>query len=191
MEYDAFSRTITRKIIAEMTYISPLLVICRVLKENPSKQGIIFDRPPVVANAEKVWKDGMYHDASDRVTFVSGNFFDGSTLPPAQDGDAFYMRYILHDWGPDDCLRILRNLRKAIGIKKASLLIGEMAIPDRGVVGQPPTMYLVDLHMMAIFGDARERTPAQWKELLEAADFRLEAIHPTRSLLHWVEASPV
>jgi hypothetical protein len=45
--------------------------------------------------------------------------------------------------------------------------------------------------MMSHFGDAQERTPAQWKDLLLKGGFELVGFHATRSLLHWVEARPI
>jgi hypothetical protein len=47
------------------------------------------------------------------------------------------------------------------------------------------------MQMLVIFGKAQERTPAQWHQLFNATGFELVAIHPTRSLLHWVEARPI
>jgi hypothetical protein len=51
-------------------------------------------------------------------------------------------------------------------------------------------MYGIDVLMMAVFGGAQERTPAQWKDLLSQGGFELVDFHATRSLVHWVEAKP-
>ena len=114
----------------------------------------------------------------------------------------------------EDAIKILKNVRAAMGSAKATLLIGECALPNHDVVGVPPVMYQIDmqvcpfassmmqvsvsahdlsscLQMMAIFGTAMERTPEQWKALLAEAGFEMVALHPTRSLLHWVEAKPI
>jgi hypothetical protein len=167
----------------------------KVLLANPKKQGILFDREPVLVNARKLWNeaDGVYHDAGveqERMTMVTGDFFNVDSIPDAQDGDIYYMRYILHDWPEHQALDILRNIRTKMGSKKATLLIGECAIPERSVVGVPPIMYHIDLQMMVAF-NAKERTPTMWKELLTQGGFELVAIHPTRSLVHWVEAVPL
>lgn len=112
-------------------------------------------------------------------------------LPKGKDGDGYYMRYILHDWPTQQALDILRNVRAAIGSANATLLLGECALPDHDTVGVPPAMYQVDIQMMALFGEAQERTPTQWRTLLEQGGFEVVGFHPTRSLLHWVEAKPV
>ena len=44
---------------------------------------------------------------------------------------------------------------------------------------------------VAFGGDAKERTPKQWRRLLAATGFELAEVHPTRSLVHWVEAKPI
>jgi hypothetical protein len=166
----------------------------KVLVANPKKQGILFDREPVLVNARKLWNEtgGVYHDGvEERMTMVSGDFFNVDSIPDAQDGDIYYMRYILHDWPKKEAVEILRNIRTKMGSTKATLLIGEMAIPERSVVGAPPILYHMDIHMMAAFGTAKERTPTMWKELLTEGGFELVDIHPTRSVVHWVEAVPL
>ena len=43
---------------------------------------------------------------------------------------------------------------------------------------------------VAFGGDAKERTPKQWQRLLATTAFELAEVHPTRSLVHFVEARP-
>mmetsp|Transcript_22244 Transcript_22244/g.70635 ORF Transcript_22244/g.70635 Transcript_22244/m.70635 type:complete len:160 (+) Transcript_22244:727-1206(+) len=120
-----------------------------------------------------------------------GAFFEASTIPSGRDGDGYYMRYILHDWPTEEALAILRNVRTAIGSANATLLIGECALPDHDTIGVPPVMYQIDIQMMSAFGEAQERTPMQWQALLAQGGFELVGFHPTRSLVHWVEAKPI
>lgn len=164
----------------------------RVLDAHPSLTGVVLDRPPVIELASKAWgPSGEFSSAAGRAQLKAGSFFEAKDIPPAQDGDAFYMRYILHDWPLKESLSILRNVRAAMGATNATLLIGECALPDHDSVGVPPVMYQIDIQMMVAFGEAQERTPAQWKALLGQSGFELVALHPTRSLVHWVEARPV
>jgi hypothetical protein len=126
------------------------------------------------------------------VSLEAGDMFKAATIPKGKDGDAYMMRYILHDWPTKDALAILKNVRTAMGSSKnSSLLIGECAIPDHDTIGVPPVMYQIDVQMMGIFGEAQERTPAQWKDILSKGGFEFVGIHPTRSLVHWVEAKPI
>jgi C-methyltransferase len=165
----------------------------RVLSVNPSMKGVIFDRPHVIEHTKKLWNEpgGPYNDGThERITMLAGSFFDASAIPEANDGDVYHLRYILHDWGDEDCLVILRNIKEKMKGKKATLLIGESAVPDRHSVGVPATKHHIDLQMMVVFG-AIERTPKLWDKLLTQAGFEIVAIHPTRSLLHFVEAVPI
>ena len=162
------------------------------LKNNPTKKGVLFDLPAVIDNALQYWsvEEGLYHDGTEkRLEMVTGSFLEDNQIPVAQDNDVYYMRYILHDWNKEDCVTILNNIKTAMKGKKATLMIGECAIPDRDNVGIP-AMHKIDMQMMNIFGEALERTPQMWKQLLNETGFDMVAIHPTRSLVHFVEAVP-
>lgn len=162
------------------------------LQNNPDKTGVLFDLPKVTQLARKHWEEeGLYNDGDteQRLKIVSGSFLEPNQIPSAKDNDVFYLRYILHDWNKEDCVTILKNLKVAMKGKKATLMIGECAIPNRNQVGIP-AMHKIDMQMMNVFGQAMERTPEMWKELLDETGFDLVAIHPTRSLVHFVEAVP-
>ncbi|CAB4290936.1 unnamed protein product [Prunus armeniaca] len=62
-------------------------------------QGINFDLPHVVSVAQEC----------DRIENVGGDMFD--CVPKA---DAVIMKSVLHDWGDDECIRILQKCREAI-----------------------------------------------------------------------------
>lgn len=40
----------------------------------------------------------------------------------------YTLRFILHDWDDEDCVRILRSVRHAIGTREASLLIIDVRV---------------------------------------------------------------
>lgn len=165
----------------------------KILMKNPNKSGILFDRPQVIANARPLWfdNDGVYHDGTTgRIQLVEGDFFNPKDIPLAQAGHVYLMRITLHDWNDQDCLQILKNLRqRMMGSDNATLLIGESAMPDRDTVGAP-ILYRSDMVMLSAFGDALDRTPRMWKELLNKAGFDIVALHPTRALAHFIEAIP-
>ena len=101
------------------------------------------------------------------------------------------MRYILHDWNDKDAKQILKNIRSKIKDKKVTLLIGESAMPNRDLLGMPAAIHNLDMQMMVLFGEASERYPKYWELLLKETGFKLVNVHATRSILAWVEASPV
>ena len=120
----------------------------RILSTYPSLRGVVLDRPPVIELAKKAYgSGGEFASAADRVELRGGSFFEAADIPRARDGDAFYMRYILHDWPTKETLAILRNVRAAMGGTNSTLLIGECALPDHDQVGVPPVMYQIDIQV--------------------------------------------
>jgi hypothetical protein len=111
----------------------------------------------------------------------SGNFFEA--VPAG--ADAYNIRHILHDWTDDLCVRILVNIRKAIPTD-GRLLVIEAVVPE----GNDPSMSkLFDMFMM-IFPDGRERTEAEYRNLLSAGGFTLRSVTPTRSPVSVIDARP-
>ena len=158
-------------------------------KRPEMRTSILFDVPSVIKVAKKVFDSELVR--KKQVTFLQGDFFNHTTIPKIEDGDCIYLRYILHDWGDLEAKEILNIVRLAIGNKKATLLIGESAMPDRDFIGTPPAVHNIDMEMLVYFGDAFERYPKYWKKLLNETRFEMTYVHPTRSILAWVEANPV
>jgi O-methyltransferase domain len=95
----------------------------------------------------------------ERIAVTAGSFFDGV---PA-DAEVYLLVRVLHDWGDQDCLRILRACRRTMA-PETLLLIGELILapdPARGW----STAYLADMQMMAMFGNAREQTEAEFRDV--------------------------
>ncbi len=78
------------------------------------------------------------------------------------------------------CLRAMKP--------QALLLIGEQIL-DPDPASRQPVGYLSDVHMMAMFGSARERTEDDFRALLAAADLKLRRVIPTRSTVSVIEAA--
>ena len=166
--------------------------LVRLLRMYPGKTGIVVDRPPVIQMAmTKNAENEEINDVIHKIGYFGGDFFDETKMPEIEDGDVLMMRHILHDWSDADSLRILQTLRAVIGDKKASLLIGECAMPDRDQLGisEFGNVHRMDLEMMVSFA-AKERTPKEWRALLAAGHFNIDAFHSTESCVHWIECSP-
>ncbi|KAL8837677.1 MAG: hypothetical protein Q9170_002438 [Blastenia crenularia] len=91
---------------------------------------------------------------------------------PVEGARAYYMYSVLHDWRDEQCRQILRNLRDAMKRGYSKILINENAIPDAGAVWQITSF---DWTMIAALALA-ERTEAQWRQLVELVDLRVEGI---------------
>jgi C-methyltransferase len=151
-------------------------LLAAILAAAPASRGILYDLPPVVADAPKVLRE---QDVADRVLIAEGSFFDN--VP--RDGDAYVLKNIIHDWPDEKAVQILRNVHAAAG-PRATVLLIEFVIPkhNRDFPGK-----WVDLEMMLNLG-ARERTAAEYRDLLGQAGFRMTRVVQTASPLSVVEA---
>lgn len=138
-------------------------VLRAMLRANPDLRGGVFDLPHVVPDAvEAARKDGL----QERFTAFGGDFFE--SVPCA---DLYVLKYVLHDWDDESCVRILRNCRGSLQeggrIIAVDHLVGELGIP-----GLAPMM---DMNMLVMAG-GRERDIAEFDALFEAAGLRRTAV---------------
>lgn len=77
-------------------------LIASILKSNPRMRGILFDVPAVIEGARaRLAAEGI----ADRCEFIAGDFFE--SVPGG--GDAYILKWIIHDWDDERALTILRN----------------------------------------------------------------------------------
>lgn len=154
-------------------------VLRGVLAKHPAVRGILFDLPGVAASAaEQMQAAGL----AERCACQGGSFFE--TAPSG--ADAYFLRHILHDWTDEQCLAILRNIHRA-SPPHAKLLVCESVIAPGN---EPAFAKLLDLTMLVIPG-GRERTAAEYRDLLVQGGFRLERIVPTAAEVSILEAGKV
>lgn len=152
-------------------------LLAAVLTAAPTSAGVLYDLPDVVAGAPDLL---ARHGVERRVRVESGSFFDA--VPAG--GDAYLLKHIIHDWPDEQAVTILQNIRAALGHDGTVLLV-EFVIPEhqREFPGK-----WADLEML-LLGSSRERTAAEFRELLDKAGLRLTRIVPTASPFSIVEAA--
>jgi hypothetical protein len=151
------------------------VLVCALAAANPALKGIVYDLPHAREGAVAyITRQGLV----DRVTAVSGDFFD--SVPPA---DLYLMKYILHDWNDKACVKLLLNCRRAM---KAS---GRVAVVELrlGPMGEPGLAPLLDLNML-VATDGRERTEDEYGRLFAAAGLSLAAVKQMSSPFSIFEA---
>lgn len=154
-------------------------LLLTILKATPKLQGIIFDAAHVVTGAvEPIHQAGL----KERCMTAAGDFF--KEVPGHVD--AFILKHIIHDWNDIDAARILKTIRTAAK-PGSKLFLVEAVIPEND---QPHLGKLLDLEMMVI-ASGRERTQAEYAQLLGQAGFRIEKIIPTQSPVELIEAVAV
>ncbi len=96
------------------------------------------------------------------------------------------LQAILHDWGDDECLQILGNIRKAMP-EGGRVLVMEMTVPDDA---SDHFVKLLDMSMLFFTDAGRERTHREFEELYRRAGFRVNRILPLPTLLDIRELVP-
>lgn len=145
-----------------------------ILEQTPAASGVLFDLPHVIPESAA--------HRSARLRLQPGDFF-ADELPAA---DAYLLMEVIHDWDDDDANRILAAVRRAAPTN-ARLLIVEAIVSE---AAGPDFSKVLDVIMLAVTG-GRERTPSEYKSLLDRAGFRLERTIPTPSQYSIIEATAV
>jgi hypothetical protein len=153
-------------------------LLAALLETHPPMRGVLLDLPHVAAGARRRFEAA---GLSGRCEVVAGDFF--ASLP--EGGDAYLLKWIIHDWDDQRAVAILGNCRRAM-LGRGRLLLIEAVIP----AGNAPAFHkFMDLNMMVMTG-GRERTAAEYRALLETAGFRLARIVPTATEMSVIEAVP-
>ena len=152
-------------------------LLLRVLQNNPSLHGILYDQPHVLERNRL----GELADNS-RWELSSGDFFKS-----APKADIYLLKYIMHDWPDEQASLILKNIRKAMN-PGARILIMDPLIPEGNT---PHSGKLMDLLCMGIYEGGRERTKKEFEQLLASADLRLNRTIDTGCYVSIIEACAV
>jgi len=154
-------------------------LITSILKSNPKVKGILFDAPQVIEGARpKLEAAGL----AERCETVAGDFF--KSVPAG--GDAYVMKWIIHDWDDEKSITILRNCRSRMRANGRLILV-DCVVPESD---EPHFSKFIDLNMLVMTG-GKERTAKEFEQLLGAAGFRLLRIIPTELPTSIVEAEPM
>jgi len=150
-----------------------------ILKKNPNLKGVVFDAPEVISGTrEKIATAGL----SDRCEIASGDFFQ--SVPSG--GDTYILKWIIHDWDDEKSIRILRNCRQHMSAD-SRLIILDTVVPE---TDELDFSKFFDLNMLVMTG-GKERTEAEFRQLLQSAGFKLLRVIPTELPTSLVEAQPI
>lgn len=155
------------------------ILLTTILKSHAGANGIVYDAPHVVVGAEEaIRKAGL----NGRCRTSGGDFFQ--SVP--RGNDAYLMKHIIHDWPDDRATTILRNCRKGVNAAGKLLLVEVVIAPgDTGDLAK-----IIDLEMLVI-ASGKERTEAEYRQLLAGAGWRLTRIVSTKSPAQIIEAEPM
>ncbi|KAI3505378.1 hypothetical protein L1887_27491 [Cichorium endivia] len=149
--------------------------ISEIVKAYPHLKGINFDLPHVISTAPTY----------DGVTHVAGDMFNA--IPPAE---MIFMKWILYNWSNEDCVKILKNCRKAIPKETGKVIIVEiLQHPTEDDPFNYPRLTF-DLVMFTLFPCGREQSKNDWKKLLGESGFCRYNIIKMPALMSIIEAFP-
>ncbi|WCJ30892.1 O-methyltransferase family protein [Euphorbia peplus] len=142
----------------------------------PYIQCTVLDLPHVV--------DGLHE--TPNMKFVGGNMFDA--VPP---GDAILLKWILHDWSDEDCLKILDKCKKAIKERKGGkvIIIDMVRGNQKQDYATTETQLFFDMLMMMVV-TGKERDEKEWAKLFSDAGFSNYKITASLSLRSIIQVYP-
>lgn len=161
-------------------------LLAHILRSYPRLTGHLFDRPPVITKARKIWNE-MYQDLLTRVVMSSGTYFLVGTLPILKDGDCIILRQVLQDCDDDKALLLLYNLRTAIGSRIVTVCIIEMTATPNDPVSM---RHLMDLHLRIVANGIVRRAPVV-EAMFAQTGFKMVKIVETRTLFRIMVAMPL
>jgi hypothetical protein len=86
----------------------------------------------------------------------------------------YKLQWILHDWGDDECIQILKKCREAIPKEKGKVIIVEAVIEEEGGKhnNYKDVGLMLDMVMMAHTNIGKERTLKEWDYVIKMAGFK-------------------
>lgn len=154
-------------------------LLCSLLAEYPHLDGTVLELERVIAEEDRRWAPKL--GVEDRCTYEAGDMFEA--VPAA---DAYLMKFILHDWGDEDCVRILSTVRDAAPTD-ARLYVAEAVVPGPDT---PHFAKRLDMTMLVHVG-GRERTESEYGSLLGDGGWELRRRwNPDGAPLSVIEAAP-
>jgi hypothetical protein len=156
-------------------------VLAELLNAYPHQRGAVCD----LAYLERGALDYLSSaGVGGRSSFAQGDFF--ASVPGGFD--IYLMKYILHDWDDERVLRILRNVRSAVG-NHSRLVVIEQIIPESLTTSvSDQDVIRADLVMMSVGG--KERTAAEYRALFADSGWNLSLIVPTHTIFSLIEGKP-
>ncbi|KAL0826026.1 hypothetical protein Bca101_049703 [Brassica carinata] len=128
-----------------------------VTSKYPHIKGVNFDLPQVLTNAPSY--PGVEH--------VSGDMF-----VEVPKGDAVFMKWILHDWSDELCIKLLKNCWKSLP-ENGKVIIVDLITPTEPKSGDFSSNYMfgMDMLMLTQCSGGKERSFSQLENLAFGSGF--------------------
>lgn len=151
--------------------------LAAILQANPHLDGIVYDLPHVIEGAKSnLEKLGL----QNRCQAIGGSFIE--SVP--EGGDAYIMKNTLTNWNDEHAIQILKNCHRAMPEDGKLLIVQSVIAPGN----QPDLGKFTDLEMLLVTTGGRERSAAEFEQVLNAAGFQLSRILTTQCPSSIIEA---
>ncbi|EJD00229.1 S-adenosyl-L-methionine-dependent methyltransferase [Fomitiporia mediterranea MF3/22] len=170
-------------------------VSLEIAKAHPRLRIVLEDRPLVVEEAKRFWKENLPGHVSDgHMQFIGTDFFDAQPQLPGPVS-VFLLRMIIHDWSDKYAIMLLRRLRDAAGPSTKLVIIDNIldyACGSGDEIERPPAPLLSNMGGanavsysadVAVFGvlNAGDRTIGGFKDILSSSGWKLQEIRRNSS----------
>ncbi|GAB1540313.1 methyltransferase [Scytonema sp. NUACC21] len=150
--------------------------LAAILEANPTMTGVLFDLPEAIDEAKNSCETAS---VNDRCQLIGGNFFEA--VP--SDGDAYLLKHVIHNWGNEQAIAILKRCHQAMKEQGRLLVIEAVIPPGNDFTGSK----FSDVNMLVMCPGGRKRTEAEFRDLFKSAGFKLTKIIPTKSEMSFIE----
>lgn len=157
-----------------------------IIQHNDHLKAVVFDRPQVIAGADKHWRVAGKRSLLERMTFIGG---DMSVAIPASVSarDIYLFIAIFHGMSDAQAITVLKNLRRELLKTGARAAIVDAVAAEPGI---DPTIASFDMQML-IGTKGRERTLQEWHTLLHEAGLAIDEIVDVRTFAKFIVISPL
>lgn len=152
-------------------------MLASILQAHSTLHGVLFDLPYVVAGATPLLEAA---GVASRCEFIGGDAF--TSVPEGLE--AYLLSRVIHDWDDERAIAILTNCYQAMKPSGKVLLVERVIPTDR-----TPELHVLESDViMLVAPGGKERTEAEYRALLKAADFELTEFIPVLSPYSLIEA---
>ncbi len=141
-------------------------LLLELMAREPGIRGWLVDLPEVVEAARPRFEQAAL---GDRWKLHAANFFD--ELPAG--GSHYVIKHVLHNWSDDSAIKLLKQCVRAMPRGGKVLVVEGLLLPD----GRRNQTALMDLEMLVLTGEGRERSKPEFRRLFSRAGLKLTATH--------------
>ncbi|MED6196864.1 hypothetical protein PIB30_051292 [Stylosanthes scabra] len=149
-----------------------------IAKSFPQLECTVLDLPHVVAGLE----------GTDNLRYIGGDMFQA--IPPS---NAILLKWILHNWNDEECLKILRNCKEALRMSKgegSKVIVIDMVMGDEKRDHESVETQLFFDMMVMVYLTGKQRNKEEWAKLIFSAGFSNYKIIPILGLRSLIEIYP-